>query len=73
MGIIAIGAGIAIGLAALGIGIGQGIGLSKAMEAISRQPEETNNIRATMILGMAISETMGVLSFLIAILLYFKL
>ena len=69
MGIIAIGAGIAIGLAALGIGIGQGFGLGKSLEGISKQPEAGGMIRTTMIVGMAIMETIGVLSFVIAIML----
>lgn len=73
MGIIAIGAGIAVGLAALGIALGQGFGLGKAMEGISKQPEAAGNIRTTLIVGMAIMETMGVLSFVIAILMALKL
>ena len=73
MGIIAIGAGIAIGLAALGIGIGQGLGLSKGLEGISKQPEASGTIRTTMIVGMAIMETIGVLTFVIAIMLSSKL
>lgn len=73
MGIIAIGAGIAIGLAGLGIGIGQGMGLAKGLEGISRQPEASGTIRTTMIVGMAIMETIGVLSFVIAIIMATKL
>ena len=67
MGMIAIGAGIAIGLAALGIGIGQGFGLGKGLEGISKQPEADNKIRTTMIVGMAIMETIGVLSFVLSL------
>ncbi len=73
MGIIAIGAGIAVGLAALGIALGQGFGVGKAMEGISKQPEAAGNIRTTLIVGMAIMETMGVLSFVIAIIMALKL
>lgn len=73
MGIIAIGAGIAIGLAALGISIGQGFGLRGGLEGISRQPEASGIIRTTMIVGMAIMETIGVLAFVIAIMLVSKL
>ena len=73
MGIIAIGAGIAVGLASLGIALGQGFGVGKAMEGISKQPEAAGNIRTTLIVGMAIMETMGVLSFVIAILMALKL
>ena len=73
MGIIAIGAGIAVGLAALGIALGQGFGVGKAMEGISKQPEAAGNIRTTLIVGMAIMETMGVFSFVIAIIMALKL
>lgn len=73
MGIIAIGAGIAMGLAALGISIGQGMGMSKGLEGISKQPEAGNSIRTTMIVGMAIMETIGVLTFVIAIMMVSKL
>lgn len=73
MGIIAVGAGIAMGLAALGIGLGQGLGLSKGLEAIAKQPEASGDIRTTMIVGMAIMETIGVLTFVIAIMLSGKL
>lgn len=72
-GLVALGAGVAIGLAALGIGIGQGLLGSKAMESIGRQPEATNQIRTLLIIGMAIMETIGVLSFVIAIILTGKL
>lgn len=72
MGIVAIGAGLAIGLAALGIGIGQGVAVSKGLEAIGRQPEAEGKIKTNMIVGMAIMETIGVLAFVIAIMLSSK-
>lgn len=68
-GLVAIGAAIAMGFAALGIGLGQGIGLSKGLEAIGRQPEAAKSIQTAMIVGMAIMETIGVLTFVIAIIL----
>lgn len=67
--IIAIGAGLAMGLAAIGIALGQGIIGSKAVESIARQPEAQGSIRTTMIVAMAIMETIGVLTFVIAIIL----
>lgn len=73
MGIIAIGAGIAIGCAALGIGIGQGMAVAKGLEGASRQPEIMGKIQTMMIIGMAIMETMGVLAFVIAIMLFGKI
>lgn len=72
MGIVGIGAGLAIGLAALGIGIGQGVAVSKGLEAIGRQPEAEGKIKTNMIVGMAIMETIGVLAFVIAIMLSSK-
>lgn len=72
MNLAAIAAGLAMGLAAIGIAIGQGIGLGKGLEGISKQPEAGNMIRTTMIVGMAIMETIGVLTFVIAILLSSK-
>ena len=47
-GIIAIAAGLAIGLAAIGIAIGQGILASKAMESMGKQPEAMSGIRASI-------------------------
>ena len=72
-GIIAIAAGIAMGCAALGIGIGQGLMGSKAMESMGKQPEAAGNIRTSMIIAMAIMETIGVLTFVIAIVLAGKI
>ena len=72
-GIIAIGAGLAIGFAALGIGIGQGLLGAKAMESMGKQPEAAGAVRTSMIVGMAIMETIGVLSFVVAIILAGKL
>lgn len=73
MGIIAIGAGIVMGLAALGVGIGQGIVAGNALKSMARQPEITGKITTTMIVGMAIMETALVLAFVIAILLFGKM
>ncbi len=72
-GIIAIAAGLAMGCAALGIGIGQGLLGAKAMESMGKQPEAAGAVRTSMIVAMAIMETIGVLTFVIAIILAGKL
>lgn len=72
-GLIAIGAGLAIGLAAIGIALAQGILAGKAMESMGKQPEAMSGIRSSMIIAMAIMETIGVLSFVIAIILAGKI
>ena len=64
----AIGAGIAM-IAGLGPGIGEGFAAGKALEAIGRQPEAKSDVTSTMILGIALSETTGIYSFIIALLL----
>ena len=69
MGMVALGIGMCMGLAALGIGLGQGLALSKGLEGMSRQPEVAGTIQTGMIVGMAIMETIGVLTFVIAIML----
>ena len=55
MGIVAIGAGIAV-LTGLGAGIGIGKIGGSAMEAIARQPESVNDIRTNMIIIAALVE-----------------
>ena len=67
----ALGAGICMGLGAIGPGIGEGIAASKACEGVARQPEALKQIRSIMLLGQAVSETTGLYSLLIAILLMF--
>ena len=71
LGCCALGAGICMGLGALGPGIGEGNAVSKACEAIGRQPESEGVVRSNMILGCAIAETTGLYALVIAILLIF--
>ena len=67
----ALGAGVCMGLGAIGPGIGEGNAVSKACEAIGRQPESKGAVTSTMIMGCAISETTGIYALIIAILLIF--
>ena len=66
----AIGAGLAM-IAGLGPGIGQGYAAGKATEAVGRQPEARGDIVSTMLVGQAVSETTGIYSFVIALILLF--
>ena len=63
------GIALAMGMACLGIGLGQGIALSKGLDGISKQPEAASKIQTAMIVGMALMETIGILTFVIAIIL----
>ena len=69
----AIGAGLCMGIGAIGPAIGEGKAVSKALEVMARQPEAAGNLRTTMILGCAITETTGIYSLLIAFLILFTL
>lgn len=70
MGCCALGAGIAM-IAGIGPGIGEGNAVSKACEAIGRQPESKGAVTSTMIMGCAIAETTGIYALVVAILLIF--
>jgi F-type H+-transporting ATPase subunit c len=67
----AIGAGLCMGIGAIGPAIGEGNAVGKALEGMARQPEAAGNLRTNMILGCAITETTGIYSLLIAILILF--
>ena len=69
-GMALLGAGIAM-IAGLGPGIGQGIAASKGAEAVGRNPEAAGKIRSIMVLGIALAETTGIYSLIIALILSF--
>jgi len=62
---IAIGVGLGIGLAVLGAGIGQGLAANGAVGAMARQPEMAGKIQAAMIIGLALIESLVILTFVI--------
>ena len=67
----AIGAGICMGLGAIGPGVGEGTAVAHALDGMARQPEATGTLRTNMILGCAITETTGIYSLVIALLILF--
>lgn len=69
----AIGAGLCMGIGAIGPAIGEGNAVGKALEGMARQPEAGGNLRTNMILGCAITETTGIYSLVIALLILFAL
>jgi F-type H+-transporting ATPase subunit c len=68
----AAGAGFAIGIGVLGGTLGQGRAASAALEGISRNPGAAARIQTPMILGLALIESLVLLSFVIAFFLYGK-
>ncbi len=67
----ALGAGLCMGIGAIGPAIGEGTAVGKALEGMARQPEMVSPLRTNMILGCAITETTGIYSLVIALLLLF--
>ena len=67
----AIGAGICMGLGAIGPAIGEGHAVGKALEGMARQPETAGILRTNMILGCANTESTGIYSLVIALLMLF--
>ena len=64
-------AAIAAGVAALGAGLGIGLIGSSAMQAMARQPEATNDLRANMILMAALVEGAAFFAMVIGLLVIF--
>jgi F-type H+-transporting ATPase subunit c len=64
-----IAAGLAIGIGTIGPGIGLGIAVSRAMEAIGRNPEAAGSIFQPYIIGLALTEALGIYAFILGILL----
>lgn len=55
---------LALGIAAMGGAIGQGIATGKAVESIARQPEAANDIRGSLLLGLALMEALTIYALL---------
>jgi F-type H+-transporting ATPase subunit c len=70
-GLSAIGAGIGYGAAAIGPGIGIGIVVGNAITAMARQPESAGMVRTTMFLGIAFTEALALIGFVVFILINF--
>ena len=63
-----LGATIGAGLAVVGAGLGIGKIGSSAMEAIARQPEETNKIRMNMFVVAALIEGVALFAIVLCLL-----
>jgi len=64
-------AALAIGIGTIGPALAQGNAIGKAVEGIARQPEAADNIRLTMLIGIAIIESLTIYAFVIALVLLF--
>ncbi|WP_178863333.1 ATP synthase F0 subunit C [Thiomicrorhabdus cannonii] len=62
--------GIAIGV--LGPAIAMGWSISRALEAISRQPEAENSIMRTLFIGLAMIESLAIYVLVIVLIVLFR-
>lgn len=67
----ALGCGLGIGLGAIGSGIGQGIATSKACEGIARNPGTTGKITTTLIIGLAMIESLTIYALVVVLIILF--
>jgi len=66
-----LGMALAIGLGVIGPGIGIGLIVSKALEAMGRNPEASGKIQATMFIGIAFTEALAIFALVIAFIVKF--
>lgn len=66
-----IAAGLGMGLGALGPGIGQGNAVKGAVEGIARNPGASGKIMTTMLVGLAMIESLAIYALVIALILLF--
>ena len=71
-GLIALSAGLAIGIAALGGALGQAKTAAAALEGIARNPAAQGKIFTPMIIGLALIESLVIYAFVIAFFLQGK-
>ena len=66
-----IAAAVAIAVGALGPGLGLGMIGSKAMEALGRNPEASDQIFVPLILSLAFTEAIGIYALVTALIIKF--
>lgn len=66
-----IAAGLGMGLGAFGPGIGQGNAVRGAVEGIARNPGASGKILTTMLVGLAMIESLAIYALVIALILLF--
>jgi F-type H+-transporting ATPase subunit c len=70
---LALATGLGLPIAVIGAGVGQGLVGAKAAEGIARQPEAAARIQTSMIIAMALIESLVIYALLIFFLLNAKL
>ena len=71
LALICLAAALSVGIAALGCGIGMGAGIGGACSGIARNPEASGKITVTMIIGLALIESLTIYGLVISLILLF--
>jgi F-type H+-transporting ATPase subunit c len=66
-----IAVGIAMGFGTIGTGVGMGNGLSGATNAVGRNPEAQGKILLTMMVGLAMIESLAIYALVIALIVLY--
>ena len=68
---IMIAAGLGIGIAAFGTGMGQGQAVKGAVEGVARNPGASGKILTTMLIGLAMIESLAIYALVVSLILLF--
>ncbi len=71
VGVAALSAGLCMGAGAIGPGYGTGLAAGGACDGVGRNPEASNAITRTMLVGGAVSQSTSIYAFVIAMILIF--
>jgi F-type H+-transporting ATPase subunit c len=64
-------AGIGMALGTLGTGIGQGMAVLRAVEGVSRNPGASGKILTTMMIGLAMIESLAIYALVVCLIILF--
>ncbi len=64
-------AGIGMALGTLGTGIGQGLAVNSAVEGVSRNPGASGKILTTMMIGLAMIESLAIYALVVCLIILF--
>jgi len=63
---------LAIGIGVLGPALAMGMAISKALEALARQPEAEKSIMRTLFIGLAMIESLAIYVLVIVLIVLFR-
>ena len=66
-----LGMALAVGIGVLGPGIGVGLIVSKALEAMGRNPEASGKIQEMMFVGVAFTEALAIFALVVGFIVKF--